>query len=127
MQQLWKQMEKELIFHRKQTTASRKKCLLDLLIHELVVFKVELILFACLCVSYCFFSWMSSGVPGASLANHNEKYFNFHHSGGDTMTVQNPTEMDNCLAVWAATSYAVANLEQMLPRDPKQPIKVALA
>lgn len=60
--------------------------------------------------------WMDSGVPGASLLNDNSKYFWFHHSNGDTITVQDPEEMNLCSAVWAVVSYVVADLEEMLPR-----------
>ena len=60
--------------------------------------------------------WTQKGVPGGSLANHNEKYFYYHHSNGDTMTVQDPDVMDLCTAVWAVAAYTVADLEDMLPR-----------
>ena len=59
---------------------------------------------------------MAEGVPGSSLDNANEKYFDFHHSNGDTMTVEDSHTLDLCTAVWAVTSYAFASLEQMLPR-----------
>lgn len=61
--------------------------------------------------------WMSAGVPGASLKNLNDNYFYFHHSQGDTMTVQDPVAMNLCSAVWAVTSYVVADMDQMLPRN----------
>lgn len=57
------------------------------------------------------------GVPGASLANYNSNYFDFHHSNGDMMTVENPKELDLCAAVWAVSAYLVADLEDMLPRN----------
>jgi carboxypeptidase Q len=60
--------------------------------------------------------WVEAGVPGASLHNQNDKYFYFHHSHGDTMTVQDPAAMDLCAATWAVTAYAIANLEDLLPR-----------
>ncbi|MCI4374424.1 hypothetical protein PGIGA_G00006120 [Pangasianodon gigas] len=60
--------------------------------------------------------WMQAGVPGASLHTADSKYFWFHHTEGDTMTVQNPAEMNLCSAVWAVVSYVVADLEEMLPR-----------
>ena len=56
------------------------------------------------------------GVPGGSLDNADEKYFDFHHSNGDTMTVEDSHTLDMCTAVWAVTSYAFASLEQLLPR-----------
>ncbi|XP_060604455.1 carboxypeptidase Q-like [Ruditapes philippinarum] len=61
--------------------------------------------------------WMNAGVPGASLKNENDKYFYFHHTNGDTMTVQDPVQMNLCAAVWAVTAYVVADLDDMLPRD----------
>ncbi|XP_027005097.2 carboxypeptidase Q [Tachysurus fulvidraco] len=60
--------------------------------------------------------WMQAGVPGASLHTADSKYFWFHHTDGDTMTVQNPAEMNLCSAVWAVVSYVVADLDEMLPR-----------
>lgn len=60
--------------------------------------------------------WMKAGVPGASLHTADSKYFWFHHSEGDTMTVQDPTEMNLCSAVWAVVAYVVADLDEMLPR-----------
>ncbi|XP_036395494.1 carboxypeptidase Q-like [Megalops cyprinoides] len=60
--------------------------------------------------------WMQAGVPGASLLNDNGKYFWFHHTEGDTMTVQDPVEMNLCSAVWAIVSYVIADLDEMLPR-----------
>ncbi|XP_020793071.1 carboxypeptidase Q [Boleophthalmus pectinirostris] len=60
--------------------------------------------------------WMQAGIPGASLHVMDSRYFWFHHSEGDTMTVQDPHEMDLCSALWAVVSYVVADLEEMLPR-----------
>ncbi|XP_048882028.1 carboxypeptidase Q-like [Brienomyrus brachyistius] len=60
--------------------------------------------------------WMEAGVPGASLHTADSKYFWFHHSNGDTMTVQDPMEMNLCSAVWATVAYVIADLEEMLPR-----------
>lgn len=61
--------------------------------------------------------WRKDGVPTASIANHNEKYFWFHHSNGDTMTVLDPVEMNLCSAVWATYAYVLANMDELLPRD----------
>ncbi|KAM4689765.1 carboxypeptidase Q isoform 1-T2 [Discoglossus pictus] len=60
--------------------------------------------------------WMEAGVPGASLLDDFSKYFWFHHSQGDTMTVQNPVWMNLCAAMWTVVSYVIADLEEMLPR-----------
>ncbi|OXB79880.1 UNVERIFIED_CONTAM: hypothetical protein H355_000910 [Colinus virginianus] len=60
--------------------------------------------------------WMRDGVPGASLRDDLSKYFWFHHSQGDTMTVQDPNQMNLCAAVWTVVSYIIADMEEMLPR-----------
>uniref|UniRef100_A0A8C2XDC2 Carboxypeptidase Q n=1 Tax=Cyclopterus lumpus TaxID=8103 RepID=A0A8C2XDC2_CYCLU len=60
--------------------------------------------------------WMKAGVPGASLHVADSRYFWFHHSEGDTMTVQDPHDMNLCSALWAVVAYVVADLEDMLPR-----------
>lgn len=60
--------------------------------------------------------WMQGGVPGASLHDDASKYFWFHHTDADTMSVQDPVQMNLCSAVWAVVSYVVADLEEMLPR-----------
>ena len=62
-------------------------------------------------------NWIRAGVPGMSLLNDNERYFWFHHSEGDTMTVENPDELDRSTALWAAAIYIIADLDNMLPRD----------
>ena len=60
--------------------------------------------------------WVNNGVPGGTLVNQNEKYFYFHHSNGDTMTVLNADDLDLCAAAWTVIAFTVANLEEMLPR-----------
>ncbi|XP_054158520.1 carboxypeptidase Q-like [Oppia nitens] len=59
---------------------------------------------------------MGKGVPGSSLDNRNDRYFYFHHSAGDTMTVENRRDLDLCTAVWAATAYGLASIDDQLPR-----------
>lgn len=61
-------------------------------------------------------SWIKEGVPGASLSTANEKYFIFHHTEGDTMSVLDRHELDLCTALWAAASYVFADLSMRLPR-----------
>ncbi|XP_049709844.1 carboxypeptidase Q isoform X1 [Elephas maximus indicus] len=61
--------------------------------------------------------WIQDGVPGASLLDDLYKYFSFHHSHGDTMTVMDPKEMNVAAALWAVVSYVVADMEEMLPRS----------
>ena len=60
--------------------------------------------------------WIENGVPGGSLKNANEDYFFYHHTNADMMTVENAHSLDLCSAVWAVVAYAVADLEDMLPR-----------
>lgn len=61
--------------------------------------------------------WRKNGVPTASIANHNERYFWFHHSDGDTMTVLDPVEMNLCSAVWAVYAYVLADMDNLLPHN----------
>ena len=61
--------------------------------------------------------WQQEGVPTGSLANHNERYFWFHHSDGDTMTVLDPLEMNLCSAVWTVYAYILADMDDLLPRS----------
>lgn len=75
-------------------------------------FKFIFLLNICIPImEYCpFFS------VGASLRDDLSKYFWFHHSQGDTMTVQDPNQMNLCAAVWTVVSYVIADMEEMLPR-----------
>lgn len=61
--------------------------------------------------------WISAGVPGVNLWNANDKYFYFHHSNGDSVTMQDPDDLDLCVIVWTVVAYVVANLENKLPRQ----------
>ena len=61
--------------------------------------------------------WGKLGVPLGTLATQNEKYFWFHHSNGDTMTVLDPDEMNRCAAVFAAYAYVLGSMDEMLPRS----------
>lgn len=56
------------------------------------------------------------GIPGAALLNANERYFWYHHSNGDRMTVEDPTNLDMCTALWAASAFVVADLSIDMPR-----------
>ena len=57
------------------------------------------------------------GVPLGSLETQNDRYFYFHHSRGDTMTVYTPPELDLAAAAWAVMAVTVANLDSILPRS----------
>jgi Zn-dependent M28 family amino/carboxypeptidase len=56
------------------------------------------------------------GVPGFSPIQDNRIYFNYHHSAADTLDKIVPRELAENAAVVAVTAYALANLEQPLPR-----------
>lgn len=60
--------------------------------------------------------WRKQDVPVASLANHNDKYFWFHHSNGDTIEVLDPIEMNLCSAAWTVYAYVLADMNDLLPR-----------
>lgn len=59
---------------------------------------------------------IQQGVPGLSLNNANEKYFWYHHSPADMLNVLDPAELDMNTALWATTSYVLADLSVSLPR-----------
>jgi len=60
--------------------------------------------------------WVDAGVPGVELCNANEDYFDWHHTWGDAMTVLDRDHLDKCTIIWATVAYAVANLDELLPR-----------
>ena len=60
--------------------------------------------------------WRQQNVPIASLANHNDKYFWFHHSNGDTIEVLDPFQMNLCSAAWTVYAYVLADIDDVLPR-----------
>lgn len=55
-------------------------------------------------------------VPLLSNLNRNERYFWFHHSDGDSMSVLDPDDLDKNTALWAATAYILADLSIDLPK-----------
>lgn len=63
------------------------------------------------------FIFSSLGVTTGSLNSKDDVYFNYHHSNGDTMTVEDSGQLDRSLVFWAVTSYVVADLSVRLPRD----------
>ncbi|KAJ8307989.1 hypothetical protein KUTeg_012863 [Tegillarca granosa] len=80
-----------------------------------------------------FISWQEQGGVGSSqyYGRHKKDIDNFDlvmesdegtftpygiYFSGDTMTVQDPHQMNLCAAVWAVVAYTVADLEEMLPR-----------
>jgi len=60
--------------------------------------------------------WMNVGVPGASLYNQDQTYFNYHHTRADSMLIMNTTDLDLAAATWAVFAYSIASLDAMLPR-----------
>lgn len=60
--------------------------------------------------------WVSDGVPGAALFGNLERYFWYHHSAADTMVAVQPDELDQATALWAATSFIIANLSFDMPK-----------
>lgn len=52
-----------------------------------------------------------AGVPGLSLYNENSKYFYFHHTSGDSITVEDPDALDRSTALFASALYVLANLD----------------
>jgi len=72
--------------------------------------------------------WVNeAGVPGVELCNANENYFDWHHTYGDSMTVLDRDDLDRCTIVWATIAYAVANLDELLPRGNETVVTVTPA
>jgi carboxypeptidase Q len=59
---------------------------------------------------------LQRGVPGLSLDVDDTKYFWYHHSSGDMMTVIDRSDFQKCIAVMAVLAYALADLDQAVPR-----------
>ena len=57
-----------------------------------------------------------TGVPGFSPIQDNRIYFHYHHTAADTLDKIVPQELAENAAVVAVTAYALANIEQPLPR-----------
>ncbi|XP_076030561.1 carboxypeptidase Q-like [Oratosquilla oratoria] len=60
--------------------------------------------------------WRNAGVPTGSLYNANDEYFWFHHSDGDTMSVEDSDTLDRCTALWTAVAYVAADISATFPR-----------
>lgn len=56
------------------------------------------------------------GVPGFSPMQDNRTYFHYHHTAADTLDKIVPHELAENAAVVAVAAYALANLEQPIPR-----------
>ena len=59
------------------------------------------------------------GVPGADMIGDDEKqrYYWYHHTLADTVSVVNSEQLDRCLAFVATTVYILADLTDMVPRS----------
>ena len=57
-----------------------------------------------------------AGVPSFSPIQDSRSYFNYHHSAADTLDKIVPKELAENAAVIAVAAYALANMEQPLPR-----------
>jgi Zn-dependent M28 family amino/carboxypeptidase len=57
-----------------------------------------------------------AGVPAFSPIQDSRFYFNYHHTPADTLDKIVPKELAENSAVVAVTAYALANIEQPLPR-----------
>ena len=59
---------------------------------------------------------MQGGVPGMGLNVDGEKYFWFHHTDADTIDKLNIDDFNECTATMALFAFAVADMDQRLPR-----------
>jgi carboxypeptidase Q len=60
-----------------------------------------------------------AGVPGFAPIQDSRTYFNYHHTAADTLDKVDPQELRENSAVVAVLAYALANLDQPLPRVSK--------
>jgi carboxypeptidase Q len=58
----------------------------------------------------------SADVPSVEIETDRTKYFWYHHSNGDMPSVLNASDMDKNAAMIGAVVYAVANLQERLPK-----------
>jgi carboxypeptidase Q len=56
------------------------------------------------------------GVPGLGLDVDASKYFWYHHSTADMMTVIDRNDLAKCVATMAVMAYVLADLDQLVPR-----------
>lgn len=56
-------------------------------------------------------------VPAISLRTDLTKRYWYHHTEADMLNVEDPEELDLCLATWAVTAYVLADLSVALPRE----------
>jgi len=59
---------------------------------------------------------LQRGVPGLSLEVDDTKYFWYHHSSADMMTMIDRNDFTKCIAMMAAMVYALAEIDKPIPR-----------
>lgn len=59
---------------------------------------------------------LQRGVPGLALDVDDTKYFWYHHSSGDMMTMIDKSDFTKCVATMAVLAYVLADLDPMVPR-----------
>lgn len=58
----------------------------------------------------------ASGVPQIGLRSDSTRYFDYHHTEADTLDKVDPLELAKCTAALAVLAYALAEMEEPLPR-----------
>ncbi len=61
------------------------------------------------------------GVPGLDLGSDTTHYFDWHHTMADTLDKVDPGELQQAAAVFAATTWMLAEVDSVLPRIPPPP------
>jgi len=56
------------------------------------------------------------GVPQIGMRTHSDRYFDYHHTNADTLDKVDPTELKKCAAAMAILAFALAEMEETLPR-----------
>jgi carboxypeptidase Q len=59
---------------------------------------------------------LQRGVPGLALDVDDTKYFWYHHTAADMMTVIGREDLAKCVATMAVMAYVIADLDQMIAR-----------
>jgi carboxypeptidase Q len=59
---------------------------------------------------------LQRGVPGLALDVDDTRYFWYHHSSGDMMSVIDRTDFAKCVATMAVLAYLAADADQLVPR-----------
>jgi carboxypeptidase Q len=62
---------------------------------------------------------VKAGVPGLGIIQDSRRYFDYHHSAGDTLDKVDPQELKENAAAMAVMGYALAAMPEPLPRSQK--------